>query len=179
MLLLNEVVKIVLPDFQRRIDSCDSNVPNRSISDELFHRQSMDCLRRAVSWLKSQCGVSLFQFKFLVPYINHCSLVIDFDSNKIDSTSTSEAGSRVFDTLKPFMDSKIAIDVNDDNTSLGADSSPFGLESLKRRLLLLQGWDVKIIALKDINQCKDDVEGLAALLIEAVVSHSFKYHHQN
>ena len=77
---------------------------------------------------------------------------------------------QILDKLKNLNNFRITIEIDDENTSVNGATRTNGLEVLKRKLLHLKGWEMKVISSKEVEVCGDDEQAVAALLLHKIHS---------
>ncbi|RXG54132.1 hypothetical protein Avbf_14194 [Armadillidium vulgare] len=169
MAVLKEVQKTFFPSLDVTLSAVSQeNFVPRNLMKEFQYRPAMECMHRAANWLRDECRTRVFEFKFLVPHIHHCSMVFTNSCVRGEPFNATDTGKHVLNNLLPYKDVKIAVDVDDSNTALNNGERTSGLEALKRKLLRMNGWTVKVLSSKEIESCGNDDQAVAALILKAI-----------
>lgn len=151
-----------------------SNMPSRSFNDEMKHRPALAELMEGATWINGIVGAAVLTLKFPIFHIRYASLVLDdsllanLDVEK-SSAESSPQRDHIVHQLVAFKNSftkhHFAIEVLDPQCRLHGTSQPIGIITLKLRLMKQTGWDIEIVNAEEINDCKNDVRAVAALIM--------------
>ncbi|XP_071550748.1 uncharacterized protein [Panulirus ornatus] len=175
LLMLNECLKVEVPELTVEVPNISRrNVPTRTLTDEIHHRPALATLMEGAMYINQEVHLPVLKLKFIIPYINYASLV--FDSSELsghdcikqsDSMCKQNYILRQLQALKEkFNGQLVALELMDSHSTLSGTSQPIGIMKMKMRLMNKCDWDIRRIHVKDLESCHNDIQGVAALILE-------------
>lgn len=175
LLMLNECLRVEVPELTVAVpDISWSNLPIRTFTDEIHHRPALAALMEGAKFINQEVGVSVLKLKFPIAYINYASVV--FDSSVLtgeycikqsdSSCKQSHILQQLLDLKENFNEEDVALELMDSHSTLSGTSQPIGIMKLKMRLMNQCGWEVRRIHQEDLDSCQNDMQAVAALILE-------------
>lgn len=150
-----------------------TDLPTRTFADETNFRPDLASLMKGAVWINETVGASILTLRFPVFHIRYASLVFnDSELDNVDPDKPLEFSQQQAHILHQFValkeklqNKKLAIELLDPECKVYGTSEPIGLIKLKLRLMTQTGWSVAVINAEDINNCKNDVRAIAAVIL--------------
>lgn len=172
--LLYEYLRYELPDFKvQPPDISDTDVPKRSIREEVYYRPILTQVSKSIAWINEQIGEKMLTLKFPVPFINYASVVLDLNDiedvlENFDTVGIN--GHHIINQLSNIKENTgrnlVNLEIMDQHTGINKSSTPTGLVALKQSILEHQGWGVVRMSELECSHLGDESSLLAALILD-------------